>query len=241
MANQRTDTVKPLLFVCLLVGLSACRVIQPYSILFANPNIQRIGPNTLKISGVMGLGSIGYFKDRVPDNSTLEANGLRGGSVSETVEIASDMNRRGIDMTVTGHCSSACANYMAAGAKHLTVKNQGVLLFHGGSVSLHLDELNTCGGPDACPIETLQNFNSQLAGEVAFLRKYHLNANFLIFSGKVTADPSDNRLWAPTVHELACYGLDPASFPKDYPPSGNYITAKDLSPEQQKELKTLCP
>ena len=113
---------------------------------------ERVSPDTLKLSGEIDESSLAEY-------TAVAKSGYRhllldspGGLPGVALAIAEDVMARQADVTVTGNCLSACANYLAIAGRRLHVGCDALLGWHGSTLApLSEDEiadLRRQGAPD---------------------------------------------------------------------------------------------
>lgn len=114
---------------------------------------QRVSSDTLKLSGAIDEGSLAEY-------TAVAQGGYRhllldspGGLPSVALAIAEDVTARQADVTVTGDCLSACANYLAIAGRSLHVGCDALLGWHGSTLQPlaedDIAELRRQGASDA--------------------------------------------------------------------------------------------
>lgn len=95
----------------------------------------RVSSTQLRFEGVIKPGSESEFKEKVNEDVREIILNSGGGSVRVALEIAKEIERRNLNVTVNDFCISSCANYLFLAGKVKRIN--GLVGFHGSVGALN--------------------------------------------------------------------------------------------------------
>jgi hypothetical protein len=204
------------------LGLSGCATVQFF---LDHPKglWERRDAQTLAFSGIIWPGSDLDFEAAVtPQTRTLILDS-GGGETGAAIRIAQGIRERGLDVVVTGRCASSCANYLFAAGARRTIRD-GVVAFHGGSLSLNTDP-------------------ARVSAEAELYARLHIDLELLRLPGELSA--GNDTLWVPDLRELACLGVGGVTAYAGYPAipvdqRATLLVTAALAPTYQAQFKSRC-
>lgn len=142
----------------------------------ADLHVVAVAPDILKIEGQIEDGDAPkLLRALTPRTRTLIVNSV-GGEVSAALDMAEEIERRGLRVVVDGACASSCANYLFAAAVERIVLPGSVLLWHGGPTpadiaagEAQIREAGAKGGVSAMDID--KNVARETARERSWLER----------------------------------------------------------------------
>lgn len=155
---------------------------------FGAPAKSIVNGGSIEIDGPLSLGAAARFESVLENSSGIRTVSINsnGGRIGEAKQIASLIERSGLDTVARGNCLSACTIVLMAG-KHRSITPRASVGFHQGSF------------PGMTSSET-SFMNDQM---LAALRRKRVDEGFIARSTE--ANPSE--MWTPTEDEMFDAGV----------------------------------
>jgi hypothetical protein len=172
----------------------------------------QVSGETVVLRGLIDNATAREFRDvlrKIPVSRVLIASG--GGNVEASIEIASEIFSRKLDVEVVGDCFSSCANYIFPAGATKTISGLGLVAWHGNMQ--HLLYMHSTGKKplDAKALVEVQRL-VQL--ESAFFTTIGLDP-YICWFGKLDPYSAPN-LYFLDIDDMARFGLSAVRARPDY-------------------------
>ncbi|GGP86497.1 hypothetical protein [Shewanella ulleungensis] len=163
------------LLVVLLLALTGCASQpEPFSVV-----IDPLSANTIVYSGEINADNVGSFEQLITNSPTkIESLIINsgGGEVFAGIRFGELVYQYELKVIVDKVCASSCANYIATASNDVTVKQGGLLGWHGGALQpLYLSLQQSKNQVDKSNLENEQFITKWRQAELDFFNKVKVN------------------------------------------------------------------